>query len=136
MRAGAQRSTVGRMRILIVDEHEVYRAACGALLRTEGVEVADAGPGQAVIGLADSFKPEIVILDAAPPADELRVTARQLQSLPSAPAVVLTSSAGEDRIDPGLAALRFIAKADICAAAIALAIADVTDEPAERHESE
>lgn len=124
------------MRILIVDEHEVYRAACRALLRTEGMEVADVAPGQAVIGQADSFKPEVVILDAAPPADELQATVRRLQSVPSTPIVVLTSSAGQDRMDPRLGGLRFLAKADICASAIARVIADETDEPTARRQSE
>jgi hypothetical protein len=40
------------MRILIIDEHEVYRGACAALLRTEGLEVVDVAPGDEVLALA------------------------------------------------------------------------------------
>jgi len=136
MRAGAHVGSFGGMRILIIDEHEVYRAACAALLRTEGLEVADVAPGDEVIGLAYSLRPEVVLLDAAPSAARLLRTARRLRSLPCCPTVVLTSSARQDRIDPCLAELRFVAKADICADAIARAIADRADEPPERRESE
>jgi CheY-like chemotaxis protein len=117
------------MRILIVDEHEVYRVACAALLLTEGLEVADVAPGDEVLALAGSLQPAVVLLDAAPSAIR---TARQPRSLACHPTVVLTSSAGRDRVDPCLAELRFVAKADICREAIAAA----TDEPPERRESE
>jgi CheY-like chemotaxis protein len=107
------------VRILIVDEHEIYRVACAALLRTEGLEVTDVTPGDEVVALACSLQPEVVLLDAAPAAVQ---TARQLRSLPCHPMIVLTSSVGRDLIDPRLAELRFVAKADICRDAIARAI--------------
>lgn len=116
------------MRILIVDEHEIYRAACAALLRTEGLDVADVTPHDDVIGLAGSLEPEVVLLDARSSAQQVHETVRQLVSLPCSPAVVLISSTGQDRSDPCLAALPFVAKADICAAVIAGAIADPTDQ--------
>ena len=107
------------MQILIVDEHEIYRIACAALLRTEGLDVADVAPGDEVVALARSLQPAAVLLDAAPSAIR---TARELLSLACHPTVVLTSSAGRDRVDPCLADLRFLAKADICREAIARAI--------------
>lgn len=121
------------MRILIVDEHEIYRVACAALLRTEGLEVAHVAPGDEVTALARSLQPGLVLLDAAPSAAR---TARQLQSLACHPTVVLTSSAGRDLIDPCLAELCFVAKADICRDSIERAIAAATDEPLERRKSE
>jgi DNA-binding NarL/FixJ family response regulator len=136
MRASAHVGSLGGMRIFIIDEHEVYRAACAALLRTQGLEVTDVAPGRDVVGLARSLQPEAVLLDAAPPAEQLLQTARQLRSLPCCPTVVLASSAARDRIDPRLAELRFVAKADVCRDAIARAIADRTDELPERRESE
>ncbi|MGZ6565116.1 MAG: response regulator [Solirubrobacteraceae bacterium] len=115
------------MRILIVDEHEIYRAACAALLRTEGLDVADVKPGDEVIELAGLVEPEVVLLDAGPSAQHLHETVRQLVSLRCSPTVVLISSTGQDRTDPCLAALPFVAKADVCAAVIARAIADPSD---------
>ena len=84
------------MRILIVDENETYRVACAALLRTEGLEVVDVAPSDAVVALARSLQPAVVLLDAAPSAIR---TARELRSLACSPTVVLTSSAGRDRVD-------------------------------------
>jgi DNA-binding NarL/FixJ family response regulator len=128
MRTRAYGANLAAMRILIVDEHEIYRAACAALLRTEGLDVADVKPHAKVIGLASLVEPEVVLLDAGPSARHLHETVQQLVSLPCSPAVVLISSTRQDRTDPCLAALPFVAKADVCAAVIARAIADPTDQ--------
>src|SRR5215467_771827 len=88
-------------RILIVDDHEVSRAALRALLRTEGIDVADVG-----------------IVDVAPADPSGFLIARQLQALPHAPPVVLTSSSSRRWFGSQLGRHMFIAKADLCARAI------------------
>ena len=115
MQRTPHRAGIARLRVLIVDEHNVYRTACAALLRTEGVDVAELAPDDDVIGLARAFEPDVVLIDAAAPAARLGRTARQLQSLPATPAVVLISSAGQHLLDPCVADLPFIAKADVSA---------------------
>lgn len=52
-------------RILIVDDHEVSRAALRALLRTEGIDVADVRTAHAVI-TATVFRPDVAIVDLTP----------------------------------------------------------------------
>jgi len=47
--AGTARSSARPSRILIVDDHEVSRAALRALLRTEGIDVADMRTGGAAV---------------------------------------------------------------------------------------
>jgi CheY-like chemotaxis protein len=121
------------MRVLIIDEHEVYRVACAALLRIEGLDVAHVSPDDEITGLARSLQPEVVLLDAATSAIQ---TARELRSLPCRPTMVLISSTARDLIDPCLAELRFVPKADICRDAIARAMAEPTDELPEPRESE
>ncbi|HET7378888.1 MAG TPA: response regulator [Gaiellales bacterium] len=123
------------LRILIVDEHDVYRDACAALLRTEGVVVAEVVPAGDVVGLAEALEPHVVLIDAATPLARLRETARRLRSLPSAPTVVLISSAGPDRLDGCLAELPFLAKADVCAQEVLRAHLRGVDEPAADVES-
>ncbi len=123
------------LRVLIVDEHDVYRAACAALLRTEGLDVAEVLPGIHVIGAALALEPDIVLIDVATPPARLRRTAWQLRSLPSAPTVVLISSAGQDRLDACLAGLPFLAKADVCARAVLRVHLHRTDDPASGLES-
>jgi PleD family two-component response regulator len=105
-------------RILIVDDHEVSRAALRALLRTEGIDVADVGTGDAPITAAIAFHPDVVIVDVAPADPAGFLIARQLQALPHAPPVVLTSSSSRRWFGSQLGRHVFIAKADLCARAI------------------
>ena len=102
------------MRVLLVDDHEISRAAITALLRTEGADVAGTGSGEAAIAVAIAFRPAVAIVDVTPAdATGFRI-ADQLQALPDGPAVVLTSSAGKRRFATQLDSYRFIAKADLC----------------------
>ena len=112
MRPGAdgQRS----MRVLLVDDHEISRAAISALLRTEGAEVADIGTGEAALAVAIAFRPAVAIVDVTPADAGGFVIAERLRALPDGPAVVLTSSVDRHRFASRLASYRFVAKADLC----------------------
>jgi CheY-like chemotaxis protein len=105
-------------RILLVDGHEISRAALRALLRTEGLDVADVPPGDAATAAAIAFRPDVVIVDVTPANPAGFLTARQLRALPDAPLLVLTSSASRCRFGSQLERHPFIAKADLCARAI------------------
>ena len=106
------------MRVLLVDDHEISRAAITALLRTEGADVAGTGTGEAAIAVAIAFRPAVAIVDVAPAdATGFRI-AGLLQALPDGPAVVLTSSADKRRFASQLDSYRFVAKADLCVQAI------------------
>jgi CheY-like chemotaxis protein len=52
-KSGGSRS----LRILIVDQHEVTRVACAALLRTEGWDVSHVAPGCDLFALASALQP-------------------------------------------------------------------------------
>jgi CheY-like chemotaxis protein len=108
-----------QMRILIVDDHAISRAALRALLRTEGADAADVGSGDAAITAAIAFRPDVAIVDVTPADPTGFVTARRLRALPGAPAIVLTSSADRCRFGSQLHGYQFVAKADLCARAIA-----------------
>jgi PleD family two-component response regulator len=105
-------------RILIIDDHEVSRAALGALLRTEGMNVADVGTGDATITAVIVFQPDVVIVDVAPADPAGFLIVRRLQALPQAPPVVLTSSSSRRWFGSQLGRHLFIAKADLCARVI------------------
>jgi CheY-like chemotaxis protein len=105
-------------RILLIDDHEISRAALRALLRTEGLDVADVPADDAAITAAIAFRPDVVIIDVTPADPAGFLTARQLRTLPDAPLVVLTSSASRRRFGSQLKRHPFIAKADLCARAI------------------
>ena len=105
-------------RILIVDDHEISRAALRALLRTEGIDVADVRTGDAAITAAIAFRPDVVIVDVTPADPAGFLVAQRLQALPKAPLVVLTSSSTRCRFGSRLEGQLFVAKADLCARAI------------------
>ena len=115
---GNARSGSRAARILIVDDHEISRAALRALLRTEGIDVADVQTGEPAITAAIAFRPDVVIIDVTPADPAGFLIARRLQALPDAPAVVLTSSASRRRFGSRVDHHPFIAKADLCARAI------------------
>jgi PleD family two-component response regulator len=116
--AGTARNGARPSRILIVDDHEVSRAALRALLRTEGIDVADVRTGDAAITAAIAFRPDVVVVDVTPADPAGFLIARRLQALPDAPAIVLTSSSGRCRFGSHLERHLFIAKADLCARTI------------------
>jgi DNA-binding NarL/FixJ family response regulator len=112
--------TPSRIRVLIVDPHEVSRAAIRALLQTEGVEVvADVANGEQALAPGEVGSPAIAILDVGRGARQALEIASALARLPSMPTVVLTSSTAAEGSLDGYA---FIAKADLCARELRLAM--------------
>jgi len=111
-------------RILIVDDHEVSRAALTALLHTEGFEVADVRTDDDPIDLAVAFDPAVALVDVTPERRAGFETASELRALTDPPAVVLTSSAERRRFGSRLEGQLFVAKADLCGAVIIAAILD------------
>jgi DNA-binding NarL/FixJ family response regulator len=110
----------GATRIMIIDDHEISRAASCALLRTEGLHVAaDLRTSTDVLEAARALHPDLVIIDVTPATDTGFTIARRLRALPSPPIVILTSSADYAQFGTQLNGYRFLAKADISAAAIA-----------------
>ena len=103
---------------MIVDDHEISRAAISALLRTEGVNVADVATGAAAIEVAIAFRPAVAIVDVTPADAPGFHIANLLRALPDAPTVVLTSSADKRRFASRLDGYRFVAKADLCVQAL------------------
>jgi DNA-binding NarL/FixJ family response regulator len=102
------------LRVILVDSHEVSRAACRALLRCEGVEVvADLSLEGAVLALADALCPDAVVVDVSPGDDAAPALARRLRELRSQPAVVLTSSTEPPVFGSTLDGFAFIDKAEL-----------------------
>jgi len=123
MRTEAPRSP-GRndtLRIMIIDDHEISRAAFCALLRSEGADVvAGLSAGRHALAMARALRPDVVIVDVTPAADTGFGIARRLRALlPAPPIVILTSSTDRTRFGAQLDGHVFIAKADICSATIA-----------------
>ena len=104
---------------MIIDDHEISRAACRALLRTEGIDVvADMTAGDPAIAAVAALHPDVAVVDVSPAAGSGFGVARRLQALPDPPAVVLTSSAAPAEFGARLDGHSFVAKAALCAQAI------------------
>jgi DNA-binding NarL/FixJ family response regulator len=123
-------SNARQLRVLLVDDHAISRAACRALLRTEGVNVvADLALDDAAGAAADGLLPSAVIIDVTPGDQHSLQLARRLRRLPRAPTVLLTSSADRAMFGSALQPFPFVAKADLCAEAIFNAIRTVGHAP-------
>ena len=107
-------------RIIIIDDHDISRAACTALLRAEGIDVkADLRATDQALTATRAFRPDVAIIDVTPGADAGFGVAHRLRALPAPPIVILTSSSDRTLFGAQLNGYLFIAKADICARAIA-----------------
>jgi DNA-binding NarL/FixJ family response regulator len=121
MRASAASCAGGARppRIMLIDDHEISRAACRALLRTEGIDVvADMAVGDRAIAAAAALRPDVAVVDVRPAVDTGFAMVGRLRALPVPPVVILTSSIDHAELGARLNGHRFIAKADICAATL------------------
>jgi DNA-binding NarL/FixJ family response regulator len=79
--------------VLVVDDHDAFRARARMLLEAEGYEVVgEAGDGQTALDEARRLRPDIVLLDVQLPDLDGFDVAAQITADGDAPAVVLISS--------------------------------------------
>jgi len=79
--------------VLIVDDHDGFRAGARALLEAEGFDVlGEAADGQSAVEQARRLRPQVVLLDVQLPGTDGFAVAERLAAEPAAPAVVLISS--------------------------------------------
>lgn len=91
-------------RILVVEDETAIREAVGTALADAGYAVCDQADGTLVRDLANSFRPDLAILDIVLPGpDGLRI-ARQLRALDDLPILFLTARDGLDDRLAGFAA--------------------------------
>lgn len=82
------------MRILIADDHALFRDGLRSLLRSEGHEiVAEAKNGREAVQLAHKHKPDVVLMDLSmPEMDGLTATRTVVAELPDVKVIILTAS--------------------------------------------
>jgi DNA-binding NarL/FixJ family response regulator len=90
---GLSNNEVVRRTVLIVDDHEGFRASARALLEAEGFDVVgEAADGAGAIEAVALLQPNVVLLDIQLPGLDGLVVAEQLAAGLDPPVVVLTSS--------------------------------------------
>ena len=87
-------------RLLVVDDEPNIRELLSASLRYAGFEVATASDGQQALALAESFRPDLLVLDVMMPGlDGFGVVRRLRQSGRHTPVLFLTArDASEDKV--------------------------------------
>ena len=86
------------MRILLADDHALFRDGVASLLAAWGHEVVGvAADGDGAVALADRLRPELVLMDVRMPGGGgIEATVRLAALHPEIPIVMLTASEDED----------------------------------------
>jgi DNA-binding NarL/FixJ family response regulator len=95
-----------RIRVLLADDHKLFRAGIRSLLETRGdIEVvAEASDGREALRLVEAHRPDVVLLDIMMPSlNGLDAAARITRAFPRSHVIMLSMRADEDSV---LTALR------------------------------
>jgi DNA-binding NarL/FixJ family response regulator len=92
--------TLEDVRVIVVDDHDLFRTGLKNLLEEQGVNVVGEAPnGQTALRLVSDLAPDVVVMDLNMPGLTGVETTRQLAGIaPLARVVVLTISADDDDV--------------------------------------
>jgi DNA-binding NarL/FixJ family response regulator len=92
--------TLDEVRVVVVDDHDLFRTGLKTLLEAQGVNVVgEAANGQTAIKLASELAPDVVVMDLNMPGLTGVETTRKLAGIaPLTRVVVLTISADDDDV--------------------------------------
>jgi DNA-binding NarL/FixJ family response regulator len=111
-----------KRRVVIVDDHPVFRQSARRMLEADGYEVVgEAADGASGIAAVQALKPDVVLLDVQlPDIDGFDVAAR-LTGADDPPLVLITSSRDSSDFGPLVTrsgARGFLPKGELCGEAI------------------
>jgi DNA-binding NarL/FixJ family response regulator len=89
------------IRVLLVDDHKLFRAGIRSLLQTvSGVEVvAEAGDGREALRLIEAHRPDVVLMDIMMPGlNGLDAAARVARTSPASRVIMLSMNTDEDSV--------------------------------------
>jgi NarL family two-component system response regulator LiaR len=95
------------LKLLLVDDHTVFREGIGALLDLEDdiQVVGGASRGEEALRLATELQPDVILLDIAlPDMDGIEICQRLKHSLPKAAVLMLSASDNEETVTTALTA--------------------------------
>src|SRR4051812_38503392 len=86
-------------RVLIVDDHDLFRTGLRALVAESGFDAAEAASGKAALRRVAELKPDVVVMDLNMPGmSGIEATRELLQILPEAAVLILTISDDDARV--------------------------------------
>ena len=81
------------LRVVLADDHMLFRQGLTAILNSDGIDVVgQAVDAQEAIGLAEDLLPDVVVLDIQMPGDGLDAAGCIHDSTPTVPILMLTAS--------------------------------------------
>jgi two-component system, NarL family, nitrate/nitrite response regulator NarL len=88
-----------RLRVLVVDDHEMFRTGLRVLLEEEGFEVADSQSAEAALRRLGSFRPDVVVLDMNMPGmSGVEAIPLMLEAAPDTTVLMLTIADDDERV--------------------------------------
>jgi DNA-binding NarL/FixJ family response regulator len=90
-----------KIRVMLVDDHKLFRSGIRALLRTlDDIEaVAEAADGREAVRLIAAQRPDVILMDIMMPnLNGLDAAARIVRAFPGARVVILSMNADEDSV--------------------------------------
>jgi DNA-binding NarL/FixJ family response regulator len=94
-------SAMPKIRVLLADDHKLFRAGIRSLLQTldDFEVVAEAGDGRDALRLAAAHRPDVVLMDIMMPnLNGLDAAARIVHAYPHTRVIMLSMSADEDSV--------------------------------------
>jgi DNA-binding NarL/FixJ family response regulator len=94
-----RRASDAPLRVLLVDDHTLFRAGLRKLLEERGLEVVEARSGELAVDLVARALPDVVVMDLHMPGiSGVEATRRIAQMAPTTRVLMLTVSADQDDI--------------------------------------
>jgi two-component system cell cycle response regulator DivK len=88
-------------RVLIVDDDDDTRNVYSAMLRYAGYEIVEAPTGEIGLSLAESYQPDVIVLDIGLPGINGWEVCHKLKSMPSTAAAKIVIVTAHAFIDEG-----------------------------------
>ncbi|MGV0837031.1 ANTAR domain-containing response regulator [Mycolicibacterium thermoresistibile] len=97
---GSTTDAAPKRRVLVAEDEALIRLDLAEMLRDEGYEVVgEAGDGQEAVELAESLRPDLVIMDVKMPRRDGIDAAREIAAKRIAPIVVLTAFSQRELVE-------------------------------------
>ena len=91
------------MRVLLIDDHSLFREGLVGLLKRRNIEIIATGDGRAGVRRAAEFNPDVILLDLRmPDVNGLEILEQFMAQKNPAPVVMLTTSSAQEDLAEAL----------------------------------